>query len=188
MQNTNESTLDKYSEFIEPDLYSSFKAFLAAEDKAELEATALKIGSYFGSPMKKLLSESSEERTQAAEKLVKSFYNNIKLLVQKTWVEKPDETVKEQIVTKLDSICEELKKENYTEEYSDIIAILDEAVILMFGDNSTTKEEFAEYALRIDPDFGAFWCFLQCLPAKAEWQSDKIRLALLLEISFIANY
>jgi hypothetical protein len=115
------------------------------------------------------------------------FHNNLKLLVQKTWVEKSDETIKEQLLLKLDSICESLSKKDYTQAYIPVLQTLNEAVLLMFG-SVAKSDDFAEYALRIDPGFGTFWWFLHSLPKEQTWSTEKIRVALVLGMYFLANY
>ena len=57
----------------------------------------------------------------------------------------------------------------------------------MFGAQAK-KDDFLEYALRIDPGFGIFWWYISNLPPKSEWSEEKSRLAILLGMYFLANY
>ena len=57
----------------------------------------------------------------------------------------------------------------------------------MFGTQAKTKD-FDEYALRIDPEFGIFWWYLQALPKNAQWEGNKYRITTLLGMYFLANY
>ena len=129
----------------------------------------------------------SEQRNQVEKKLITSFYNNLTLLVQKTWVEKSDETLKEQILFQLNGVCAALEKAEYAHVYENFMRLLHDTVYLLFGQQSK-KEDFAEYAMRIDPDFGVFWQFLQNVPAKTPKHESAGRLYILLGMCFLANY
>ena len=117
-------------------------------------------------------------------KLVQSFKNNLKLLIEKTWVEKSDIALKEQILFQLEKFCNE---SDWTKNFSEFLTILNEAVYLMFG-QQTKSGDFGEYSLRIDPGFGIFWWYVKSLPATAEWPVEKCRNAVLLGMYVLANY
>ena len=67
------------------------------------------------------------------------------------------------------------------------LEIIGNAVYLMFG-QQTKSDDFAEYSLRIDPEFGIFWNYIQSLPQHTDWESEKYRNAVLLGMFFLANY
>ena len=115
---------------------------------------------------------------------MQSFKNNLKLLIEKTWVEKSDIALKEQILFQLEKFCNE---SDWTKNFSEFLTILNEAVYLMFG-QQTKSGDFGEYSLRIDPGFGIFWWYVKSLPATAEWPVEKCRNAVLLGMYFLANY
>ena len=69
----------------------------------------------------------------------------------------------------------------------DFISILSDVVYLMFGTQAKTPD-FAEYALRIDPDFGIFWWYVQSLPKNNVWGNEKTRVVIMLGMFFLANY
>ena len=117
-------------------------------------------------------------------KLVQSFKNNLKLLIEKTWVDKSDIALKEQILFQLEKFCNE---SDWTKNFSEFLTILNEAVYLMFG-QQTKSGDFGEYSLRIDPGFGIFWWYVKSLPSTAEWPVEKCRNAVLLGMYFLANY
>lgn len=119
------------------------------------------------------------------KKLIVSFKNNLQLLIQKTWVEKSDIALKEQILYHLENLCSD--DIDWGKTYSDFLEIIDNAVYLMFG-QQTKSDDFCEYSLRIDPGFGIFWWFIKSLPPKAEWPLDKCRNSVLLGMYFLANY
>ncbi len=118
-------------------------------------------------------------------KLILSFKNNLKLLIQKTWVEKSDVALKEEILFKLDVLFK--NPVDWKKSYTKFLEILANAVYLMFG-QQTKSDDFAEYSLRIDPEFGIFWWYIKSLPLSAEWPEDKCRNAVLLGMYFLANY
>ena len=57
----------------------------------------------------------------------------------------------------------------------------------MFG-AQTKSDDFAEYALRIDPEFGVFWLYIKNLPESCDWTDKKFRIVMLLGMYFLANY
>ncbi len=128
------------------------------------------------------VSQGSSETT-----LVASFHNNLTLLIQKTWVEKSDEVLKDQVLYKLDEVCALIEKKEYAKVYENFIDLLNDAVFLMFGALST-KDDFSEYALRIDPGFGVFWWFLKSVSQKMPKDAKVGRLYIILGMLFLANY
>lgn len=188
MHNSDKSN-EIYSQYIAKELLDSLAVFLESSDNDEVVKNAMVIAQEFGGSkdIAVLISGSEDEKSQAESKLLMHFHNNLKLLVQKTWVEKSDETIKEQLLVKLDSICEGLTQKEYSQVYIPVLQTLNEAVLLMFG-SVAKSDDFAEYALRIDPGFGTFWWFLHSLPKEQTWSTEKIRVALVLGMYFLANY
>jgi len=128
----------------------------------------------------------SVENKEADKKLIVSFKNNLTLLIQKTWVEKSDIELKEQVLYQLEQFCAESDCD-WKKSYVPFLDMLDNAVYLMFGQQTKT-DDFCEYALRIDPEFGIFWWYIRNLPRDADWPIEKCRCALLLGMYFLANY
>ncbi len=130
----------------------------------------------------------AENSTSEVEKtLVDSFHNNLTLLIQKTWVEKADEVLKDQILYKLDQVCELVINKEYAKVYESFLELLNDSVFLMFGPLST-KDDFSEYALRIDPGFGVFWWFLKSVSQEMPKDVKVGRLYIILGMLFLANY
>ena len=184
MQNSENIT-----QFISQDIVSALQTLLKGTSEKELNDAACVIACAFGDcgSFKQLASDESEERNQKESKLISSFHSNLNLLVQKTWVEKSDETVKEQVLFRITELGEACSKKAYAENYENFLSILRDVVYLMFGAQSK-KEDFLAYALRIDPGFGIFWWYISNLPPKSEWSDEKCRLAILLGMYFLANY
>ena len=171
------------------------KAACAMEDlfsqQAEnaVKANAFIIAEIFDSAhiIEQLIEQPLEARDKAEKKLIKSFYNNLTLLVQKTWVEKSDEALKEQVLFQLDEVCAALEEKKYATVYEKFMLLLYDTVYLLFGQQSK-KDDFGEYALRIDPEFGVFWRFLQKTSSSMPKSENIGRIYILLGMCFLANY
>lgn len=95
---------------------------------------------------------------QAVEEFLYHFQNNLDLLIQKTWVEKADEERKEKLQDRIPVFIDFIEKGSYSGAIKDFGGILEELAYLFFGLQSQ-KEDFAEYALRIDTQMGLFWWY-----------------------------
>lgn len=161
-------------EFVDTKTVNAVLSFAQSDDNST--ETINSIAAMFG--------YSGSFESEDEHKLVQSFKNNLKLLIEKTWVEKSDIALKEQILFQLEKFCNE---SDWTKNFSEFLTILNEAVYLMFG-QQTKSGDFGEYSLRIDPGFGIFWWYVKSLPAIAEWPVEKCRNAVLLGMYFLANY
>jgi hypothetical protein len=141
---------------------------------------------------KEVLGKENPDRTMKEQKLRMGFQNNLNLLIEKTWIEKSDEALKEQVLYRLKLYCARLADKRYLESQHDFMEVLNDTVYLLFGAQSK-KPDFAEYAMRIDPEFGIFWQYIRVLsthtktPGLSE-QSEKCRVLLLLGMFFLENY
>ena len=167
------------AEFADLEVLNSMVVLLESEDKSKLVDAALTIATQFGDVLK---TEAEEPTT----KLIQSFHNNLNLLVQKTWVEKADEALKDQVLFRLDNLCNALLEKKEA-SYEDFVVLLKDVVYLMFGSQAKTAD-FAEYALRIDPGFGIFWWYLTSIPEKTPASLEKQRIFFALGMVFLANY
>ena len=165
------------AEFLDSDTINALSKFL--DSKEEYESSADMIALAFGA--KKEFTKISDEEVS---KLETSFKNNLTLLIQKTWVEKSDIALKDQLLYQLDVF---LGNKSWKDNYVLFLQLINQAVFLMFGQKPDTPD-FAEYTLRIDPEFGIFWWYISNLPPKTEWSEEKCRLAMLLGMYFLANY
>lgn len=168
---------DILTEFLDSDTIAALSSFL--EKSKGFESSADLIANAFGSGK-----EFSKMDKEGASKLVSSFKNNLTLLIQKTWVEKSDIALKDQLIYQLDVF---LSNDSWTGNYALFLQLINQAVFLMFGQNPDTPD-FAEYTLRIDPEFGIFWWYISNLPPKNEWSEEKCRVAMMLGMYFLANY
>lgn len=166
------------SEFLDNETINALTSFL--ENESEFNKSANLIANAFG--YSKDFSSMNEE---AISKLLVSFKNNLTLLIQKTWVEKSDIALKDQLLFQLDQLLKD--NQTWLENYGLFRQIINQAVFLMFG-QQTDSEEFTEYTLRIDPEFGIFWWYMKSLPRDARWSEYKSRIVILLGMYFLANY
>lgn len=176
---------DLIEQFIEKKSIQALKTLLTADDEKSYTSAAVKIADAFGANgfFKKI----ADTSTEAEAKLISSFQNNIVLLVQKTWVEKSDEDLKAQVVYRLEQFCKQMNKKQYKSTYVNFLSIIDDVVYLMFGAQAKS-DDFDEYTLRIDPEFGIFWWYVKSLPRTADWDDSKSRIGILLAMYFLANY
>jgi hypothetical protein len=86
------------------------------------------------------------------------FQNNLDLLIQKTWVEKADVARKEKLEDQIPGFIAGIERGDFQKALSDFGAILEELAYLFFGVQSG-REDFAEYAFRIDIQMGLFWWY-----------------------------
>jgi len=95
---------------------------------------------------------------QAVGDFLERFQNNLDLLIQKTWVEKSDETRKERLLDDIPPFIVLIEKGDYSQALEEFGPLLEGLAYLFFGTQSQ-KDDFAEYALRIDEQMGLFWWY-----------------------------
>ena len=127
------------------------------------------------------------------DKLLHSFQNNLDLLIQKTWVDKTEESRKENLLDKLPAFISIIEQEKYSQALEEFGAILEELAWLFFGAQSQ-KDDFTEYTFRIDNEIGLFWWYGNQLGSiqVMEWikiMNNNINKAiLLLGILYLTNF
>ncbi len=163
--------------------------FIATASDSALAASATQLASAFGDrgEFKAIVTGKDSVRDAAEKKLVASFQRNLELLVQKTWVEKADESMKDEIFFRINTLCKNLSRYDYHTSLSEFLPVLHDVVYLLFG-SLAKSDSFLEYAVRVDPDFGFFWYYINSLPPHKEWSEEKCRAAVLLGICFLANF
>lgn len=171
---------DLIKDFIEKDAIDSLKILLSSSDNDEIIRSASVVASQFGSGFNITTDES-------VKKLITSFKKNLTLLIQKTWVDHTDISLKEEILVKLEKYIASVEQNKWTEVTVSFTKIIDDVVYLMFGSMAKTAD-FEEYAFRIDPEFGIFWWYIKSLPAKNEWSNEKNKAVMLIAMFFLANY
>jgi hypothetical protein len=125
--------------------------------------------------------------------LLGHFQNNLNLLIQKTWVEKADEIRKEKLLNRIPEFITDVEQKNCQKALGEFGVILEELAYLLFGAQSH-KDDFIEYALRIDTQMGLFWWYGgqlgKFLPSAAQCGEDKdsLRAVLLIGICYLTNF
>jgi len=168
-------------------------AFLAAEDAETLALQALLIARAFhaGGSFEQVFTGTEPITRHYQINLIRSFEKNVQLLVDKMWVEKTDEYVKGDVLYRLRCFCESMQQTEDPVDYAGLLpeclGVLHDIVLLLFG-RQIDSVGFLEYAMRIDPDFGLFWYYLECLTEQPTLSAEKARLAIFLGIYFLANF
>jgi hypothetical protein len=128
------------------------------------------------------------------DRFLAHFQNNLNLLIQKTWVEKADEDRKAKLETRVPPFVRGIEGGDLHRALRDFGAILKELAYLFFGAQSA-REDFIEYALRIDIQMGLFWWYgvqLGCLAGPAEGEGaandESLWALLLLGICYLTNF
>lgn len=150
-------------------------------------ADALGIGDDYGRLLK------ANSSGQPAGDFLDRFQNNLDLLIQKTWVEKAEESRKEKLLDAIPPFIAFIEKGDCAGALEEFGPILEELAYLFFGAQSQ-KDDFAEYALRIDEEMGLFWWYGGQLNAarNAPWvktaDPKALRALVFLGICYLTNF
>jgi hypothetical protein len=156
-----------------------------------------------GADYKRLLDTQRSDRDLA--QFLGHFQNNLDLLIQKTWVDKSDEARKEKLQDRVPGFIADIERENYRKALKEFSDILEELSHLLFG-ASSYRDDFDEYAFRIDTQIGLFWWYGRQIgrfkligngnqrdgAAKGSWANDPCKdglwAVLLLGICYLTNF
>ena len=133
------------------------------------------------------------KNTSEMRELLGHFQNNLDLLIQKTWVEKADEERKDRLQDDVPPFMTYIMQEDFPQAIEEFGAILEELAYLFFGAQST-KDDFAEYAFRIDLQMGLFWWYGAQLGKLKESSGDLasndefLWAVLLIGICYLTNF
>ena len=189
MQTTIFENDDSMPDVVKKAAAGALPLFVSTSDDAALASSAVQLAAAFGDQgfFGTVVGSRTAARGEAEKKLVESFEKNLDLLVQKTWVEKTDVAMKEEILMRIRALCKNLSRFDYHTSLSEFLPVLHDVVYLLFG-TLAKSDSFLEYAIRIDPDFGFFWYYINSLPSHKDWSEEKCRAAVLLGICFLANF
>ena len=122
------------------------------------------------------------------------FQNNLDLLIQKTWVDKTDETRKGKLQNDIPIFMTTIEQGNFVSAVDGFSSMLDGLAYLFFGAQSE-KEDFTEYTFRIDAQMGLFWWYSGKLAVLNESinqgvdKNDKsVWAVLLLGLCYLTNF
>ncbi len=170
-------------------------AFIMTDDVQLCHTYALEVSKAFNpeGSFELLFQEDIEDVNSYQKKLIHSFERNVCRLVEKTWVEKSGEELKDDTLYHLERFCRSMElpstESDYTALLPDCMSVLRSVVLLLFGEQVNTEpEQFLEYAVRIDPDFGLFWYYLECIGEYVSFSQEKARLAIFLGMYFLAHF
>ena len=135
-----------------------------------------------------------DKKNKELQTFLEHFQNNLDLLIQKTWVEKVDETRKEKLQDDIPPFMALIEQGNLHQALEDFGAILEELAYLLFGTQSS-KDDFTEYTFRIDTQMGLFWWYggrlasLKELSKKNSSRNIKVLWAvLLIGLCYLTNF
>jgi hypothetical protein len=124
------------------------------------------------------------------KKFLVYFNNNLDLLIQKTWVEKADEDRKDKLKGSIPALVVNIESAHYRQGLEEFAQVLEELAWLLFGPQSR-KDDFVEYAFRIDTQMGLFWWYAgylgQFLKA-ADLSSETLKAMLFLGICYLTDF
>jgi hypothetical protein len=145
-----------------------------------------------GADYRRMLSTNRSDR--AMHQFLGHFQNNLDLLIQKTWVEKADESRKEKLLNRAPGFIAEIERGDHRKALEAFAVIMEELAYLLFGAQSH-KEDFTEYTLRIDIQMGLFWWYggrIGCLrgdkSADRASDPDILWAVLLIGICYLTNF
>ncbi|MDR2952281.1 MAG: hypothetical protein LBU82_03465 [Treponema sp.] len=137
---------------------------------------------------------SLENNSGEMKTFLEHFQNNLDLLIQKTWVEKAEEDLKDKLQDKVPPFVASIEQGNFSKGIEEFGEILEELAYLFFGAQSG-ENDFTEYAFRIDAQMGLFWWYggrlasLKEMNEKKGTRDDRLLWAvLLLGICYLTNF
>jgi hypothetical protein len=145
-----------------------------------------------GADYRNLLAAENRSGSGALNSFWGHFQNNLDLLIQKTWVEKADEIRKEKLLNRIPAFIADIEQKNYQKALEEFGVILEELAYLFFGAQSH-KDDFTEYALRIDTQMGLFWWYGGQLerslsPGPPGMDKGSLLAVLLIGICYLTNF
>lgn len=152
-------------------------AVAAAEEFADHLGTPGEFARYVAGP----------GRDANVRQLLKTFRENVELLVHKTWVEATDEKRKHRVIERLGSCIDEFVAGQLTASFKHFAALNVDLAHLLFGSQSE-EPDFIEYCFRIDPKLGLYMWYAQRLLEERSPEESSARLKMLLGIYFLATF
>jgi len=166
--------------------------FLLKKDEQQLQKLAINIAESFGnkSSFEDILKDNTRNNEYVA---IESFERNVKLLIDKTWVNQGNEFFKFQTVKKLEKLSEQLrsafknKEDAYLECFDEFFILLKEIIYLLFG--KEVEDDYSlEYILHIEPHFGFFCYYVVQMTKLKDKTEEHARLAILIAVVFLSEF
>jgi hypothetical protein len=141
-----------------------------------------------GMEFKRLMQAGENGDTAEFHRYLAHFQNNLALLISKTWVEKSDESRKDQLQRRVPVLIGFIENGEYESALMEFGVILDELAFLFFGSQSL-KEDFTEYTMRIDTQMGLFWWYgSQIRTRNLKVDNNILRALLLIGICYLTSF
>jgi hypothetical protein len=166
------------------------KVFRENDDALNIFVETLGIKNEFEHALAAAKAAESDLASEDFQNYLFHFQNNLDLLISKTWVEKDDNSRKEQLQDKLPALIDSIRDGNYEYALTNFGDILEELAYLFFGIQSEA-EDFIEYTMRIDTEMGLFWWYctqIRLLCEAVKSNKSAIRAVLLIGISYLTNF
>jgi len=120
-------------------------------------------------------------------RLLEAFRDNVRLLVDKTWVDGHDETSKAEALATLDALSDEMARGEFGKALGRFVGIADAVAVLLFGEGPS-DDGFMDYVFRIDPRLGIFYWYVDRLRGQDRVEPDLAHLELLVGIYSLASF
>ncbi|MGP1438612.1 MAG: hypothetical protein ACTTKH_06025 [Treponema sp.] len=166
--------------------------FLSNNDEKNLEKLATSIANSFGIS-KYFIDILKDDNRNYEYVTVERFARNVKLLIEKTWVEQSNEFFKFQTVKRLEKLSSQLclaiknNENTYLKCFDEFCILLKEIVNLLFG-KELAVESCLEYILRMEPNFGFFCYYIIQISTLKDKTEEHVRLAILIAIVFLSEF
>jgi hypothetical protein len=182
--------MEKHTAEMESSAKTVLKKLVSSRNRADMDSWSEKIADMLGLPGEfSRYIEGSCGREAGIRRLKSCFLNNIELLIQKTWVEKSDEAIKDKLRKEVDSFMGMVDALALPEAIPAFVRVCRQTAFMLFGEESR-KTDFYEYAVRIEPKLGLFFwyvSFLEKQDAKA-LDAKLLENELLVGMYFIASF
>lgn len=119
--------------------------------------------------------------------LMEIFKDNVRLLVDKTWVDKHDDKRKARTIQELEALATAFLGGDYQGGLKRFTSVADSVAILLFGE-APSDDGFMDYVFRIDPRLGVFYWYISCLREQAKVEPELARLELLVGLYSLSSF
>lgn len=153
--------------------FGAFASMAEASQASVRNVNAIAFADILGNPgeFAQYVQGSSGDRLARIDHLLKTFRENVELLVHKTWVEKTDEKRKEKLLEELSAFDREFRDGAVLPAFRRFVALSRSIAHLLFG-NQSRAEDFLLYCFRIDPKLGLFFWYIGELETRSREEAS----------------
>jgi hypothetical protein len=155
--------------------FGAFASMVEAGSVAARTENAIAFADVLGNPgeFAQYLQGASGERLARIDHLLRTFRENVELLVHKTWVEKTDEKRKERLLEELSAFDREFRDGAVLPAFRRFVSLSRSVAHLLFGTQSRA-DDFLLYCFRIDPKLGLFFWYIGELESRSRDESSDV--------------